>query len=236
MATADRDYLAAYVRAQPSRQSNESLSDYLRRVGVDDSAPTGAPASPAGVGPTGTQPLPNATAQAAQAQRQYQAQQAQAAKAAKLAADAEARKQGARDASLIGKGMYAAGIVPNKLADTVENIQNWIATRPTPGGRGGMLLLLLLFGAFIIPVSQGGYTRAQLLWLTLLGRTEIDDSGEPDNGGYPKAPPAGPPDGKPKPPGPIDPGGKTNMTNLTAQPLPFTLPLPGGAGGISLPK
>jgi hypothetical protein len=225
----DRDFLRQYargsdeyVRAQPSRQSDETLTQYLRRVGVDDSAPTGGPGASAEANAEERTPADAARARA----NQRQANQA-AMKDAQLAAAEEARKQKAKNSMLIGKGLYAAGIVPNKAADTVERIQEWIATRPTPGGRGGMLLLLLLFGAFIIPVAAGGYTRAQLFWLTLLGRTELDESGEPDKGEPGRNPPA--PTGEPgrKPPVPT---GEPRATGGGPKPLPFTLPLHGSNG------
>lgn len=220
----DREFLreyargsAEYVRAQPSRQDDETLTQYLRRVGVDDSAATGAPAR----GPNNTQPTANAPAQAREAQREQQNLDAQA-KAAKLAAEQEARRKKAQG-SLNLPELKAAGIYWNKAADTVENIQNWLATRPTPGGRGGMLLLLLIFGAFIIPVSQGGYTRAQLAWLTLLGKTELDDSGEPNGEEPRRKPPPIPPEPRPRPTGPVDT-------------FNFNLPLPGDTGSMRLPS
>lgn len=227
MAGEDREFLrqyargsTEYVRAQPSRQSDETLTAYLRRVGVDDSAPTGGPASSAerGAEATAEERTPQDTARMSTNQRR--ALDAQA-REAQIAAAAEARKKKAQDSLLIGKGLYAAGIVPNKAADIVERAQNWLATRPTPGGRGGMLLLLLLFGAFIIPVSQGGYTRAQLAWLTLLGKTELDESGEPSAPGEPGVKPK-PPAPEPAPPRPSDT-------------FNFNLPLPGD-NGIRLPS
>src|SRR5262249_26768299 len=150
--------LREYVRAQPSRQSDETLTQYLRRVGVDDSPPTGGPATP-------TEEQSNAHTQPMAATREQdraRLAQQRAAKEAQIAAADEARKREAQNSILIGKGVYAAGIIPNKAADTIERIQNWIATRPTPGGNGALLLILLIFVAFIVPVAAGGYTRAQL--------------------------------------------------------------------------
>jgi len=229
MPQGDRDFLREYVRAQPSRQKDETLTAYLRRVGVDEGDPKDLQKEREAAEATAQERTPERTPERVRANQQSQLD-AQT-KEAQLAAADQARKQQAAKATLIGKGLYAAGIVPNKAADTVERFQNWLATRPTPGGRGGMLLLLLVFGAFIIPVAAGGYTRAQLAWLTLLGRTELDESGEPGGRGRP-LPPGGEPRGEPKATG----HGPAGTSSVTPPPFPFTLPLPGGSGGPPLPS
>jgi hypothetical protein len=228
MPQADRDYLAAYVRAQPSRAKDESLEDYLKRVKVDPGAPdkssdtTPMPQQP-------TQGMPQGTPQE-QARLRANAQRAQdkALADAKLDAADQQRKQAAKNSILIGKGLYAAGILPNAAADRVERARNWLANLPTPGGNGALLLVLLGFVAFIVPVS-GAYTRAQLFWLSLLGRTSLTDTGAPAETV-------------------THPGSSVAADTVTTRPagapaepvvrptaLPFTLPLP-GASGPTLPS
>lgn len=50
---------------------------------------------------------------------------------------------------------------------------NWIASAPTPGGVGVLILALLMFLWIIVPVNESGDTRAKLLWYTLTGRTKL---------------------------------------------------------------
>jgi hypothetical protein len=214
MPQADRDYLAAYVRAQPSRAKDESLEDYLKRVKVDPGAP----------GKQETEP-PAPPQQVTQNNRhvaEFNRQQAKAAAEAKLAAEQEARRQEAKNADLIHKGFYASGILPNAAADRVERVRAWVANLPTPGGNGAMLLILLGFVAFIVPVS-GAYTRAQLFWLSLLDRTSLSEQkgSEPITSrptGQPAEAITGRPAGQP-----VEPVG------FTPQAIPFTLPLPGAS-------
>jgi hypothetical protein len=223
MPQADRDYLAAYVRSQPSKQPNESVEDYLKRVGVD-------PGDPAELKRTQEQEQtpPRLNAEAQRARAQASRAQAREAAAAKLAAEQEARKQQAKNADLIHKGFYASGILPNAAADRVERARNWLANLPTPGGNGALLLVLLGLVAFIVPVS-GAYTRAQLFWLSLLGRTSLTDTGAPAETV-------------------THPGSSVAADTVTTRPagapaepvvrptaLPFTLPLP-GASGPTLPS
>jgi hypothetical protein len=50
---------------------------------------------------------------------------------------------------------------------------NWLASAPTPGGVGVLLLALLMFLWIIVPANESGDTRAKLLWYTLTGRTKL---------------------------------------------------------------
>lgn len=50
-----------------------------------------------------------------------------------------------------------------------------MANVPTPSGIGGLFLVNLLFLFFAIPANAQGYTRAALLWLTLLNRTKLPE-------------------------------------------------------------
>jgi hypothetical protein len=53
---------------------------------------------------------------------------------------------------------------------------NWIASAPTPGGIGVLVLALLFFLWAIVPVNAAGDTRLKLLWYTLIGRTQFTES------------------------------------------------------------
>ena len=227
MPQADRDFLAEYVRAQPSRQKDETLDAYLRRVGVDEGEPTNKktepPATPAQVDANHNR-VNRFNSQQERANQRNQRDQARQVGEAKRAAEEEARARQARNASLIGKGLQAAGIAPNKAADTVERWRDRIANLPTPTGTGGMLVLLLIFIAFIIPVAAN-YTRAQLFWLTLLGRTQLTDS----QGSEPARPSVS--QGSEATPPPSSQGGESSV-----RPVPITLPMPGGPGGPQLPS
>lgn len=59
------------------------------------------------------------------------------------------------------------------LAHNTAKASDWLASRPTPGGIGAMLIAIFFFLWVIIPVNSQGYTRAYLLWLTLTGRTTL---------------------------------------------------------------
>ncbi len=218
MPQADRDYLAAFL-AQPARDEahGESVEAYAKRIGVD-------PGPPGKQEPTEeAAPQRTMAPHAGREERDRQRAQAREAAAAKLAAEQEARKQQAKNADLIHKGFYASGIVPNKAADTVERARNWLANLPTPGGNGALLLVLLGFVAFIVPVS-GAYTRAQLFWLSLLGRTSLTDS----KGSEPAVHPTVAPDPTVRPVAAPEPV-------VRPASLPFTLPMP-GANGPQLPS
>ncbi len=219
-----QDYagLQSRVRAQPSKQDDESLTGYLRRVGaIEDDTKTAPPKLQARAGASAEPDVESRPAQAARAQKNAAREQERQAEEAAIAAEAEARRKKAQTAGLIGKGLAVAGIAPNKAADFVERLQTRIANLPTPGGRGAMLLLLLLFIIFIVPVAAN-YTRAQLFWLTLLGRTSLDDSGAPERDPIAKPPGERPPLPKPNPPG--------------GRPPDITTAPPGSPGGLPLPS
>lgn len=59
------------------------------------------------------------------------------------------------------------------LAHNTARASDWVASRPTPGGIGAMLIAIFFFLWVLIPVNPQGYTRAYLLWLTLTGRTTL---------------------------------------------------------------
>lgn len=148
MAKGDREFLKAYANAAP-RQDDESVEEYARRIGADPGPSTpDAPTEP-------EQPA------APKAEETPPSDEPKAPKPAP-------KPGGKAPKSLAGKAANAA-------ADKVTGVQNWIAGAPTPGGIGVLLLIILLFVAIIVPVS-GGYTRLQLFWLTLLGRTSLPDA------------------------------------------------------------
>jgi hypothetical protein len=217
MASGDRDFLRAFAAGQPARQKDETVEEYAKRIGADPGSPADVKAEQA------AKPQPSPAPARAQKLDRQSAE-------AKRAADAETRAQQEKQektANLIGKGLHVAGIGPNRAADTVERWRDRLANLPTPGGSGAMLLLLLAFIAFIIPVSAS-YTRAQLLWLTLLGRTTLQDAtsqgSEPRRTTTPVS----------EQTAPTTPVSEPRAT-VVAQPIPITLPMPGGVGGPTLP-
>lgn len=71
------------------------------------------------------------------------------------------------------------------VAGSVEalgnGIENWAANLPTPGGIGLLLVILFVLLWMVVPVNNSNgqhYTRMQLLWYTLTGRTAIGGPAE----------------------------------------------------------
>lgn len=88
----------------------------------------------------------------------------------------------------------ALGATANRIADSAEeiatNASSWAANLPTYGGIAAVLLALMFFIWVIVPVGQNGETRAQLLYLTLTGKTKI--AGEPNAASSASPSPSGP--------------------------------------------
>lgn len=147
MAKGDREFLKAYANASP-RRDDESVEEYARRIGADPGPST--PDAP-------TEPDQPAAPKGEETPRD----------------EPKAPKAAPKPGGKAPKS--PAGKAANAAADKVTGVQNWIAKAPTPGGIGVLLLIILLFVAIIVPVS-GGYTRLQLFWLTLLGRTSLPDA------------------------------------------------------------
>lgn len=74
----------------------------------------------------------------------------------------------------------AIGKIANSLNRRIKPMSDYIGNLPVPGGLGTMFLLNLLFLGLVVPANSQGYTRAQLLWLTLMGRTTIPTTTTPD--------------------------------------------------------
>lgn len=53
------------------------------------------------------------------------------------------------------------------IAESVPSVSEL----PTPGGVG-LMLLIILFILFAVSQSSSGYSRLQVLWMTILGKTE----------------------------------------------------------------
>lgn len=84
-------------------------------------------------------------------------------------ADQAAVERGAGVVQGIGDTVFSAG----------NRLEQWAESVPTPGGIGILLALIFLFLWAIVPVN-GKHTRAELLWLTLTGRTQMASA--PDAG------------------------------------------------------
>lgn len=98
------------------------------------------------------------------------------------AEQAEAEAEAAREQAEANKtALQQALDTPSGLA---RRTSNWIASAPTPGGIGVLILALMFFLWAIIPVNQSGDTRLKLLWYTLIGRTKFtEDTSSVTSGG-----------------------------------------------------
>lgn len=67
------------------------------------------------------------------------------------------------------------GAFKTLLDRTAKPVADRMSNLPVPGGIGGLLAINLLFLAAIVPVHAQGYTRLELLWLTLLNRTRLPE-------------------------------------------------------------
>lgn len=125
-------------------------------------------------------------AQAAQQQRAGQAQQrldqqAQAQQQRGLfgairAGQNQQREQRLQQGQTIG-AVQSTLSATDRLRGVGDRFEAWAESVPTPGGIGILLLLIFLFLWAIVPVN-GKRTRAELLWLTLMGQTTMADAPE----------------------------------------------------------
>ena len=65
------------------------------------------------------------------------------------------------------------------LGDHFAPFAERLGNAPVPGGLGGLFALNLLFLCAIVPVNAQGYTRLQLLYLTLINRTKLPEEQPP---------------------------------------------------------
>jgi hypothetical protein len=127
--------------------------------------------------------------QAAQARAQQKAAAAQQraadkAGAAQQRAAAQAQQRAAQQsqamaiaAGNVGIGAATAGTnMAQGISDFGQGIVNWAENWPTPGGIGLLLLVIFILLWALIPVDKEGYTRLQLLWFTVMGRTSLQGS------------------------------------------------------------
>ena len=104
------------------------------------------------------------------------AQQAKAAQQAQQKAAQQSQAM-AIAAGNVGIGAATAGTnLAQGVSDFGQGIVNWAESWPTPGGIGLLLLVIFILLWALIPVDQQGYTRLQLLWFTLMGRTSLQGS------------------------------------------------------------
>lgn len=93
---------------------------------------------------------------------------------------AQVQKGAQTDANALGGGAVNTGervnVIGDALGDAGAGIQRWASNLPTPGGIGILLLVIFIMMWAIIPVDKAGYTRMQLLWLTVTGRTHLHGS------------------------------------------------------------
>lgn len=68
------------------------------------------------------------------------------------------------------------------LQQQLERTQDRLALVSTPGGMGALLAILILLLWVLLPANEQGYTRLQLLYHTLLGRTSLEGAERPAAG------------------------------------------------------
>ncbi|MBF6613881.1 MAG: hypothetical protein IVW55_12205 [Chloroflexi bacterium] len=64
-------------------------------------------------------------------------------------------------------------ILPDFMAQS-RSVGSYAARIPTPGGLSALTATLVLLVSAVVPVNAG-YTRLQLLWLTLTGKTSLPE-------------------------------------------------------------
>lgn len=67
----------------------------------------------------------------------------------------------------------------NSLRRRTDPFFRKVGDQNTPGGIGTLFAINLLFLAAVVPANPQGYTRLELLWLTLMNRTKLDNEIEP---------------------------------------------------------
>jgi hypothetical protein len=222
MARGDREFLRAYASGQAPRADDESVEDYAKRIGADPGpapapAPSPAPAPAPGKGKPATPPAPPAEP--------------------KPGDPKPGDKPGDKPGGLLGNNPAAkvGKAARDGLADKVEGWRDKLANLPTPGGSGAIFLILILFVFLIVPVAAG-YTRMQLFWLTILGRTSLPADSAPSSGAGQSEPDNKPASVSSSP----NTGGVTaRAAELSAPSAPamprLPLPMPGGSG-TALPR
>lgn len=78
-----------------------------------------------------------------------------------------------------GTAWQGLGRVGDRLSRWMAPKLDRMADQPVPGGLLGMFLLNLAFLLAVVPANAQGYTRLQLLWLTLLNQTMLPESVTP---------------------------------------------------------
>jgi hypothetical protein len=169
----------------PNNASQQAALQNFVAFSNQVAANANAPAQAAGFNAAGTpaqggQPLgPNAGkvgvgAQAAAGGVQNASNQIAAA-SANVPASGATPKQQSTTINNIGDAVSAVGnAVPDRVQSLATSIESW----PTPGGIAILLFILFLFIWAVIPVN-GNLTRAQLLYLTLTGKTYLPQGAEP---------------------------------------------------------
>lgn len=132
----------------------------MQKASANQAKPT--PATPKVVGAQ-----KQGQAQAKQAQAQAKQAQAQAQKAQQAAASLAAKQN--------DQAIRTTETVIDKIGDATQDINSWAESVPKVGGLFLVVAILFLFLWMIVPVN-GGYTRFQLLYFTLTGRTAIAGS------------------------------------------------------------
>lgn len=83
----------------------------------------------------------------------------------------------------LSKGRFlkgALGKIVENVSTKVTPLADRVGNLASPGGLGSLFAVNLLFLFFAVPANSQGYTRAQLLWLTLMNKTKLEGETKPD--------------------------------------------------------
>lgn len=164
-----------YVNATPS-QVQGALAQAGSQAGGNSGNGGGGnnppPANPAQQPGGANQPTP---AQQRMLARRQQQQQDRAQRQAERAE--QQRRQRQQKATQQGLSGGVAGVAQawGQAGDRLRALSEWAGQAPTPGGIASMLFGLAVLISIVVPVNEG-YTRLQLLWLTILGRTYLPEA------------------------------------------------------------
>lgn len=164
-----------YVNATPSQVQGALAQAQVQAGGGNaggGNAGGGNTPPPASPGGGANQPTP---AQQRMLARRQQQQQDRAQRQAER--DAQRRQQQQQKATQQGliSGVAGASEALGTALERLRAFSEWAGQAPTPGGIASMLFGLAVLISIVVPVNEG-YTRLQLLWLTILGRTYLPEA------------------------------------------------------------
>lgn len=157
--------------------AQENIKNFVRPAPVPN-PPANAPVRAANVPPVATSGATPAQAGAKSGTAQPQKPSPAARQAAQVIVQSGTNTSDA----VVG----AANSVASTVSGFGQGIENWASGLPAPGGILALLAVLFLLLWAVIPVNASGgghYTRLQLLWYTLTGRTTLGGPAEANQQG-----------------------------------------------------